>query len=69
MLGFLVAPTKYKKKQKKNNCFLDLHVPAAVPARAAAFRAKIDLCFKLLLTGLNATESGFESLCRPRIIR
>ena len=44
-------------------------MPAAVPARAAAFRAKIDLCFKLLLTGLNATESGFESLCRPRIIR
>ena len=44
-------------------------MPAAVPARAAAFRAKIVLWFKQLLTGLNATESGFESLCRLRIIR
>ena len=44
-------------------------MPAAVPARAAAFRAKIVLWFKQVLTGLNATESGFESLCRLRIIR
>ena len=59
-----------KKTEKKPlKIFWDLHVPAAVPARAAAFRAKIVLWFKQVLTGLNATESGFESLCRLRIIR
>ena len=35
--------SKNKKKLLIVDCSIDLHVPAAVPARAAAFKAKIVL--------------------------